>query len=90
MVFEMELNLTDRGRWILASVLCTIAAIVFAVGWTSPFWPEWYPILGSDFIKTTFFFISSGIFIVLLVFSLVILIRTTPPPIKPIHSPAAD
>ncbi len=80
-------DLSDRSRWILASVLLTIAAIVFAIGWTSPFWPEGYPLLGSDFFKTSFFFISSGIFVVLLFFSLYILAKTTPSPIKPILSP---
>lgn len=78
-------NLSDRSRWVLASILITLSAVIFAIGWTSPFWPDWYPILGSDFVKTTFFFISSGIFIGLLVLGLYILARTTPPPLKPDH-----
>ncbi len=86
----MELNLSDRARWIAASILLTVDAIIFAIGWTSPFWPEWYPILGSEFFKTTFFFISSGIFIVFFFFSLYLLATTTPPPIKPVHSPESD
>ena len=80
-------NLSDRRRWVLGAILITMCAIVFAIGWTSPFWPELYPILGSDFVKTSFFFISSGIFIGLLVFGLYFLAKTTPPPLKPSSSP---
>ncbi len=83
----MVLKLSNRGRWILATILLTIASIVFAFGWTAPFWPEWVPILGSDLFKTTFFFISSGIFIVLFLYSLYILFKTTPPQIERQRTP---
>lgn len=83
-------NLSDRGRWTLAFILLTIASIIFAIGWTSPFWPAGYPLLGSDFFKTTFFFISSGIFIVLFFFSLYLLAKTSPPPIKPVLPSEAE
>ncbi|MHA2405536.1 MAG: hypothetical protein ACXACH_02140 [Candidatus Hermodarchaeia archaeon] len=83
----MLANLSDRSRWILAAILISICAVIFAIGWTSPFWPDWYPILGSDFVKTSFFFISSGIFIGLLVLGLYILARTSHPPLNPGHSP---
>lgn len=89
-VLKMELKLTNRGRWILASLLLSISVIIFAIGWTSPFWPEWYPILGSDFFKTIFFFISSGIFVILFFFGLYLLATTTSHPIKPSYSPEVD
>jgi hypothetical protein len=86
----MSLPQSDRTRWILGTVLITIASIVFAIGWTSPFWPADYPILGSGFIKTSFFFISSVIFIVLFFVGIYLLAKTSAPPIEPGRPPQAD
>ncbi|MFX1319697.1 MAG: hypothetical protein ACFE9D_01840 [Promethearchaeota archaeon] len=82
----MTQPLSDRARWILGIVLITIASTVFAFGWTSPFWPAGYPILGSEFFKTSFFFISSAIFIVFFFVGLYLLTKTKPPPSKPVHA----
>lgn len=79
---NMVSKMSDRGRWLLAALLLTIGSIIFAFGWTAPFWPAWVPLLGSDLFKTTYFFISSGIFIGLLIYSLFLLLNTTPPPTK--------
>ncbi|MFW9831659.1 MAG: hypothetical protein ACFFD8_07785 [Candidatus Thorarchaeota archaeon] len=78
----MDVNLTNRGRWIIASFLLTIGAFFFVIGWTSPFWPSYWGWLGLPWIKTTFPFAMSLVFLILLIFGIWVLSKTSTAPIE--------
>ena len=74
----MELNLTNRARWGLATLLLVIGTVLFVVGWTSPF----LPVPDTLFwMKTVFPIVASLSFVLFFFVSLWILSKTTPPPV---------
>ena len=76
----MELNLTNRSRWGLATLLLVVGMVLFVAGWTSPF----LPVPESLFwMKTVFPIVASLGFVLFFFVSLWILSKTTPPPLTP-------
>jgi hypothetical protein len=76
----MQINLSNRARWVLASIILTISALTFVIGWTSPFIQVgWFSL---PIVKVTFPLVVSAISIILFFLGLIVLRKTIPPTLE--------
>jgi len=76
----MLMELTNQRKWLLGSILLSIASIVFVVAWTAPFWPPEFGLLSLPLVKTLFPIAVILVFIVLFLYGIILLSRTQPSP----------